>query len=319
MKNGQSIRRMTPIWLVLCLCLSLTVACQKPPIKINLISDKNSYEPKEPIQMQIRVYNDNTNIFGQNWPVIARRGFFYQDFHLLLTIIDPNGVPVAKRHSGAVGAPAPPYRDGNRFLVPVEIIPVDGENIFFMKDAHKYYRLGETHGWYTADVRTSLQTFSRYIEGPTGKPYGNLSGWCNRAYDPLTSNKIRFEIAPEEAPLQSTIKAHVNLTAAAARGNKTGIENADVRLYLVSQIPKKYKPVSRKVYGAVWNNLRPQKSSLTDSKGVAVFSGVEQGDYLLLARHPAFEDVIITGKLLTKDDAQWLAGKVVEFYLSAAP
>ena len=129
MKNSQSIRRLTPIWLVLCLCLSLTVACQGPPIKINLISDKTSYEPAEPIQMQIRVYNVKTNILGQKRPVIARRGFFYQDFHLLLTIIDPNGVPVARRYSGAVGAPMPPYREGNRVLVPVEIIPVSGENI----------------------------------------------------------------------------------------------------------------------------------------------------------------------------------------------
>jgi hypothetical protein len=311
---------MKPIWLVLCLCLSFTVACQKPPIKINLISDKNSYEPEEPIQMQIRVYNDKTNVFGQKKPVIARRGFFYQDFHLLLTIIDPNGVPVVKRHPGPVGEPAPPYRAGNRFLVPVEIIPVGGENVYFMKDAHKYYRLGEINGWYTADVRSSLQTFSRYKEGPTGEPYGDLSAYCNRSYNPLSSNKIRFEIAPVEPPLQSTIKAHVNITAAPGGSNtganKVALENADVRLYRVSQIPKKYRPVSGKVHRAVWNNVRPQKSSLTDSKGVAVFSGIERDDYLVLARHPAFADVVITGSLVAKGDAQWQAGKVVKSYLS---
>ena len=318
MKNSQSIFRMTPIWLVLCLCLSFAVACQGPPIKINLISDKTSYEPEEPIQMQIRVYNDKTNIFGQKRPVIARRGFFYQDFHLLLTIIDPNGVPVARRYSGAVGALASPYRDGNRFLVPVEIIPVGGENVYFMKNAYKYYRLGETPGWYTADVRASLQTFARYKEGPSGEPYGDLSAWCNRAYDPLNSNKIRFEIAPEEPPLQATIKAYVNLKAAAAGGSKTALENADVRLYPVSQIPKKYRPVSIKVFRSVWNNVKPERSSLTDSKGVAVFSGIEQDDYLLLARHPAFAGVL-SGDLIEKGDAKWQAGKVVEFYLSAAP
>jgi hypothetical protein len=311
---------MTPIWLILCLCLSFAISCQKPPIKINLMADKNSYEPEEPIQMQIRVYNDKTNIFGQKKPVIARRGFFYQDFHLLLTIIDPKGMPVAIRHPGPVGEPAPPYRDGDQFLVPVEIIPVDGENIFFMKDAHEYYRLGEIHGWYTADVRASLQTFARYKEGPTGEPYGDLSAWCNRAYDPLTSNKIRFEIALEEPPVQSTIKAYVNLKATAGGSNtgedKTALENADVRLYRVSLIPKDYLPVHHKVYLGVWNNVRPQKSSLTDSKGVVVFSGIERDDYLLLARHPAFADVIIAGKLVEKNDAQWQAGKVVEFYLS---
>jgi hypothetical protein len=317
MKNSRFISRATVIGLVICLCLSFAAGCQKPPIKINLISEKISYEPKEPIPMQIRVFNDKTNIFGQKRPVIVRRGFSDQDFHLRITIIDPNGMPVARQHSGAVGEPAPPYRSGKRFLVPVEIIPVGGEYVYFMKDAHEYYRLGEIHGWYTADVRTSLQTFSRYQEGPAGEPYGDLSGWCNRTYDPLTSNKIRFEIAPEKTPIASTIKVHVNLTAAA--GGKVALENADVRLYLTSQIPKKYKPLSRKVFGAIWNNVRSQKSTLTDSKGVAVFSGIEQDDYWLLARHPAFARVAITGKPVEKGDARWQAGKVVEFHLSAAP
>ena len=50
--------------------------------------------------------------------------------------------------------------------------------------------------------------------------------------------------------------------------------------------------------------------------GVAVFSGIERDDYLLLARHPANVGVAITGKLVEKDDAQWQTGKVVESYLS---
>lgn len=322
MKNGQSINRIIPIWLVLCLCLSLTVACQKPPIKINLISDKNSYEPEEPIQMQIRVYNDKTNFFGQKKSVIVRRGFFYQDFHLLLTIIDPNGIPITRKHIGPAGEPAPPYRTGNRFLVPVEIIPVGGENIYFMKDIRKYYRLDETHGWYTADVRASLQTFSRYKEGPTGEPYGDLSAWCNRSYDPLTSNKIHFEIVPEEKAVKSTIKAHVILVAAAGGSkteeNKIALENAEVRLYRVSKIPKKYRKVNRKMYGVIWNNVKPQESSLTDSKGVVVFSSIEQDYYWLLARHSAFANVVITGNLVEKGDAQWQTGKVLESYLSVS-
>ena len=320
MKNGQSIRRMTPIWLILCLCLSFAVACQKPPVRINLISDKVSYKPQEPIQLQIRVYNDKTNVFGQKKPVIARKGFFYQDFHLLLTIIDPKGLPVAKRHPDPVIEPASPYRAGNCFLVPVEIIPVDGENIYVMKVARKYYRLGEIYGWYTADVRASLETFSRYKEGPPGELYAELFARCNKTYNPLSSNKIRFEIAPSEPAVKSTIKAHVNLVTAADGSktgeNKTALENADVRLYRVSQIQQGYRPVNRKVYRAVWNNVRPQKSSLTNSKGVAVFSGLERDDYLVLARHPAFAGVIITGKLLSKDGAQWQAGKVVECFLS---
>jgi hypothetical protein len=320
MNKRQSIRWISPTWLVLCLCLSFAVSCQKPPIKINLISNKVSYKPEEPIKIQIRVFNDNTNIFDQKKPVIARRGFFFQNFHSLLFIIDPNGKPLAKIHPESLIEPAPPYRVGKRFTVPVEIIPPDGENVWVMNDVRKYYHLGNTEGWYTADVRASLETFCRYKEGPTGEPYAKLSSFWNKAYNPLTSNKIRFEILPSEKAVKSTIKAYVLLTAAAGgskeEDNKIALENAEVRLYRVSQIKKDYHPVSRKVYRAVWNNVRPQKSSLTDSKGVTVFSGIERDDYLLLARHHAFAGVTITGKLLTKDDTRWQAGKVVEAYLS---
>jgi hypothetical protein len=321
MKNCRFISWMKPIWLVLCLCLSFTVACQKPPIKINLISDQVSYEPKEKIQMQIRVFNDKTNVFGQKKPVIARRGFFEQDFHLLLTIIDPNGVPVAKIRPESLIEPAPPYRLGDRFIVPVEIIPPDGENVWVMKDVSKYYHLEDpAAGWYTADVRTSLETFCRYEEGPTGEPVAELSSFWNKAYNPLTSNKIRFEILPAESPVRSAIKAYVNLVTAAGGANtgeeKIALENAEVRLYRVSQLPKEYRKISPKQYRAVWNNVEAQKSVLTDSWGVAVFSGIERDDYLLLARHPEFARVAITGKLVAKGDARWQTGKVVESYLS---
>jgi hypothetical protein len=266
--------------------------------------------------MQIRVYNDKTNILGQKKPVIARRGFFYQDFHLLLNIIDPNGIPVSKIRPESLIEPTVPYRLGGRYIVPVEIIPPDGENVWVMKDVSKYYHMEDASaGWYTADVRASLETFCSYKEGPTGELYAKLFSFWNKTYNPLSSNKIRFEILASEKAVISTIKAHVIL-AAAAGDNKTALENADVRLYLVSQIPKKYQPVNRKVYGAVWNNARPKKSTLTDSQGVAVFSGIEQDDYLILARHPAFLDVIITGSIVEKNDAQWQTGKVVESYLS---
>jgi hypothetical protein len=318
MKNGQYIRWISPTWLVLCLCLSFAVSCQKPPIKMNLISDNISYKPEDPIQMQIRVFNDNTNIFGQKRPVIARQGFFYQNFHLLLTIIDPNGVPVAKRFAEPAIEPALAYRSGNRFLVPVEIIPPDGENVYVMNDARKYYRLGEIYGWYTADVRASLETFSRYKERPTGELYGELFARCNKAYNPLSSNKIRFEIAPAEPPFKAALKVYVNLLTATGglQQKVSALENADARLYRVSKIPPKYMPISRKVYGIIWNNVKSQQSRLTYANGTATFSGIEQDDYLILARHPAFADVNITGKLLAKDDAQWQAGKVVELSLS---
>jgi hypothetical protein len=228
---------------------------------------------------------------------------------------------VSKIRPESLLEPEAPYRLGGRYVVPVEIIPPDGENVWVMKDISKYYHLEDAAaGWYTADVRASLETFCRYKEGPTGEPYAELFSFWNRTYNPLSSNKIRFEITPEKTPVNSTIRVHVNLTGAAGGANigesKIALENADVRLYRISKIKKDYQPVDRKLYSAIWNNVKPQKSTLTDSKGVAVFSGIEQEDYLLLARHPAFVSLHITGKLVAKGDAQWQTGKVVESYLS---
>ena len=49
---------------------------------------------------------------------------------------------------------------------------------------------------------------------------------------------------------------------------------------------------------------------------MTIFSGIERDDYLILARHPAFAGMVITGNLIAKGDAQWQAGKVVECFLS---
>jgi len=320
MKNRQSIRLIIPR-LVLCLCLSWAVSCQTtPPVRINLISDKASYEAEEPIKIQVRVFNDNINFLGQKKPVIARQGFFYQDFHLALTIIDPSGMVVAKKRSGSVIEPAPPYRVGDRFMVPVEIIPPDGENVYVMNDARKYYYLGDTYGWYSGIVRTSLETFSDYQEKPTGELYAELFSKCSKAYNPLTSNKIRFEILPPKPAVEATLKVQVNLLAivdgSGSKVSKSVLENADVRFYRLSNIPPDYRPVSWKVYRVIWNNVKPEQSRLTHSNGVATFSGVPRDDYLILARHPVFSDGILTGNIIMQADFERPAGKAAECSLS---
>ena len=319
LKNRLYIHWRLPLWLVFSLCVSFAVSCQKPPIKINLISDQVSYKPQEPISIQIRVFNINKNIFGVNIPVIARYGFFDQDFHLRLAIIDPNGLPIPKKYSGAVSEPPPPYRLGEQFLVPVEIIFPNAQNVYVMNDARRYYHLGDTYGWYTAVVRTPLETFSSFTEDPTGKPYAELFSRCGKTYNPLSSNKIRFEITPVEPLHKAALRVHVNLLITTTDGSQqkvSALENAGVRLYRVSNIPPEYEPISKNVFGIIWNNVKSQQSGLTYANGKSTFSGVEQADYLILVRHPSFERAAIIGKLLTKDDAQWQTGRVVELDLS---
>lgn len=321
MANDQPIQRVSPVWLVLCLCMLLTTACCKPPIRINLASDGTVYEPDAPIRLQVRVFNEKTDIFGRKQAVVARRGFFDQDFHLRLTILDPDGLPAAKIHPESVVEPAPPYRSGDSFIVPVEIIQPDAENIYLMKDVRDYYRLEGTAGWYTAQVRASLETFCRYTEAPSGELSAELFAKCNRTYNLLVSNKIRFEILPRNRVIEATVRAHVSIVAASGgsttEGRSRALENAEVRLYRVAQLPKTYRQASWEAYRGIWNRVQPQSSLTTNSKGETVFSGIQRDAYLLLARHPAFADIAITGSFIPKADDRWQSGKVVEVNLNA--
>lgn len=310
MHSGQAFSRMPPVWLVLCLFILFPVACCKPPVKINLISDGTAYEPDAPIQVQVSVANDKTDIFGRKQAVITRRGFFDQDFHLRLTIIDSDGNPVAKIRPESVVEPAPPYRSGDQFIVPAEIIPPDAKNIYFMKDLRDYYRIDDRAGWYTAQVRASLETFCRYTEATSGELSAELFARCNRNYNPLVSNKIRFELLPSEKILEATILVGV-------RNNRKALEFAEVRIYRARQIPKDDRSLDRQAVRNIWNQVTPKGALLTNSKGEAVFSGIERDTYLILARHPAFESAVITGQWITEADNRWQTGKVVAIDLSA--
>ena len=183
--------------ILLCVFFMPLVSCaQQAPLRITLVSDKRSYNPEEAIGMQIRLFNNNDTAICKSQTVIVDRGFFTRDYHLLLTIIDPEGIPVSKKHAVIAKEPAPPYRAGNRLLVPVEIIPPDAESIYIMKDARRYYAFKNKFGWYTAFLRTSLQTFCDYETLPSGEAVADVNDKNGKVYNPLTSNRIRFEIKP---------------------------------------------------------------------------------------------------------------------------
>lgn len=311
MSKGQSIHRMIPIWLVFALFLLLPAACCKPPVKINLISDGTVYEPGAPIRVQVRVANVKKDILDRGQPVVARRGFFDQNFHLRLTVIDPDGMPVARIRTEPVIEPTPPYRSGDRFIVPVEIIPPDAEKIYFMKNLRDYYRLEDRTGWYTAQVRASLETFCRYTEATSGELSAELFARCNRNYNPLVSNKIRFKILPSEKALEATILVSV-------KDVWNALEFVEVRLYRARQIQKYERSLDRQTILKVWNQVTPKRALLTNSKGEAIFSGIEKDSYLILARHPAFESAAVTGQWINESDSRWTSGKVLTVELSVA-
>ena len=183
--------------ILLCLCLCLTISCvHKPPVKITLISDQRSYGPDDPISVQIRLINKKVNWLQQKRPLIISSGFFSRDHHLLLTILDPDGLPVPRKHAYMADEPQPPYRLGGRSLAPVEIIAPGQESVYLIEDLGDYYDVSEKYGWHTAYLRTSLRTFCWYKSLPAGGLAADLSDWNGRVYNPVTSNRIRFEIRP---------------------------------------------------------------------------------------------------------------------------
>ena len=198
MANGQSIHRPTPVWLVLCLCCcfrrhaanrrSRSIWCPTGP-STNRTHRSGSGEG---IQRKDRYFRPQ-----------ASRWSSAGDFSIRTSICgSPSSIPTACRWPRST-----PNRSSNRrhltgpaasFIVPVEIIAPDAENIYLMKDVRDYYRLEGAAGWYTAQVRASLETFCRYTEAPSGELSAELFAQCNRTYNPLVSNKIRFEILPSE-------------------------------------------------------------------------------------------------------------------------
>ena len=194
--QSASIRSVRAV-ILLCVFFMPMVSCtHQAPLRITLVSDKRSYKPEEPIGMQIRLFNNTATTICKSQPVIVDRGFFSRDYHLLLTIIDPEGMPVSKKHAVIAKEPAPPHRAGNRLLVPVEIVAPDVESIYIMKDARRYYSFKDKFGWYTAYLRTSLRTYCKYITLPSGEVVADVNAKNGKVYNPLTSNRIRFEITP---------------------------------------------------------------------------------------------------------------------------
>lgn len=182
---------------LMCSCFFLTISCaHQAPVKIALISDQRNYGPDDPIAVQIRVINTKVNWLQQKRPLVTSRGFFSRDYHLLLTILDPEGIPVPKKHVYMTNEPQPPYRAGGLSLAPVEIIAPGHESVYLIEDVRDYYDLRDKYGWHTAYLRTSLRTFCWYKSLPTGELAANLKAWNGRVYSPVTSNRIRFEIKP---------------------------------------------------------------------------------------------------------------------------
>jgi hypothetical protein len=287
-----------------------------PPIKINIVSDKTRYSPESPIAIQVRVFNNNWNPNGEKDEVIAGEGFFSRDYHLMLTVIDPTGKPVALKHHRIATEPPPPYNFNGKTYVPVEIVSAKAENLFFMKDARKYYDIGRKYGWYTAYLKTSLEIFSDYIMTPDGALMADLNDKNRKIFNPLSSNKIRFEIVPAKPLPERSLLIRVMIYE--LFGDKRMLpsdkkpENFVIRIYGESEIPAQYKPISLESYDAIWQNVPAMWTALSNARGEATFSGVREEAYLILVRHPILTAGRVLASALPADHSGWRSQRVLE-------
>jgi hypothetical protein len=289
--------------------LAAVAAAQTSPISMALVADKVSYLPSDPIRIQVTV--ENTSVT----PVIARQGFQAQDFHLKLIFIDPDGRPIRTRFAGGTDEPGPPLRIEGRAAVRCEIIAAGEAFPTVMEDARFYYDLTK-FGHYTAQVVTSLETFTDFTEDPeTGACFAFLDDPQRQAFEPLVSNLIAFELV-NPTPLPSpdpgadgTIQVDI-VKRVVGLGRKPGttrspLEGVPVRLIRRADVPTHLAPLNFKTYELIYHTVSPVASAFTNATGRATFASVEQGDYLVIALFMPSQDFRHMGSPVRANDRSW--------------
>ena len=292
---------------------------QDSPVKISLMTASERYVEGDPIQLQIRIFNDNFNPdSGLKEPVITREGFFSQDFHELITFIGPDGNPIKYKFQTPDPEPGPAYHLEGRDVAFAEIIPPDGENPYVIHNAQEYYDLLQT-GWYSARVLAPFEVFSEYFTTPAGVilAYLDVDDPNKQFYNPLASNQIHFEIVAQEPEAASSLDVTVDLIVVEKNSKpvKTYVQNAEVRIFKFSDILASEYEVNWKYYPQIWAYVAPIRSSLTGHNGLTRFSGIPQDDYLILAQHKITTDFKHLADILPSTDAGWFSEQPIVCYM----
>ena len=298
--------------LLLMTILGATPALSEP-ITLRLLADKKVYQPAEPIKMQIEVLNES----GQS--VITRKGFWEQNFHLMITFTDPDGKPVNSSYLQVGAEPAPSYRVGDRDAVFAEQIQNAAIRTIVIDDAHILNSIAKNGIWH-AQIFSSIETFSQSDNDPSGNLIAYTDDPQKQTYS-LASNKVPFEILSAGPVVRSSVEVSVDLfeigTGSKPPAKKKPLENVNVRLFRRSEIPADYQPINWKTYPLIWEYCRPVSngSALTNSKGVAKFDGIEKDDYIVIAYYSGSDDFKHMGSPIDANDPDWSTGRPIQKYL----
>jgi hypothetical protein len=298
--------------IVFLVLLVSTAVGQESPIKSVLVSSMTSYGPGEPIKMQVSVFNEGVE------EVITRKDFLDQSFYLYITFTDPDGILIRQKYAGGGAEPKAPHRFEGRDIALVEVIAPGGENTTVMDNARAYYGLTK-YGPYTAQVFFALETFADYEI----KPYSEeLFSWLDDSgrqfFNPVASNKVAFEILPPSDKPMASVNISVRevykteksqkkkgKNKPAPNAKKLPSEGISVRLYPRAQAEAAgIKPINRKTYWQIWQQLTPLYISETASDGIATFS-VPQDDYVVICGYNTAHEFRYMGSPIGDDDENW--------------
>lgn len=315
MKGIKKIVLWSMCWVFLSIFGVTATLAQESPIKINLVTEKTSFLPGEPIKMQISVFNNS----GED--VITHEGFSNQEFHLMIVFTDPDGQMIRTKLTPGGAEPGPPARFEGRDVIPAELILSGWNNTIVMDNAHDYYDLVK-YGLYTAQIFVALETFSEYVEDlNTGSRFAYLDDAGRLSFNPVASNKISFEIVPLEPIVKSSIEIEIKLFKVEGGGSippvtKKYLEGIPVHLIRQSDIPADYYPFNYKTYPMIWDNVDPVRTAYSDSNGVAKFDGVEKDNYLVLGLYDRSQDFRQMGSQIDVTDTNWGSLNPIKRYLT---
>jgi len=244
----KGLRRLTLYftgWLILSILLLTAASAQESPVRINLVTDKTSYLTGEPVKMQVSVFNDSAE------DVITHSDFSGQDFYLMVVFTDPDGEMIRTKFSPGGTEPGPPARFEERDAVPAEVLLTDWNVTTVVDDVHYYYYLTK-YGHYTAQVFVAIETFSEYVEDlDTGARFAFLDDTGRQFFNPVSSNKISFDIIPPEPVIQTSVNVAVEKLKIGAgtqpAASKAPLEGVPVHLIRSSSIPAEIR-----LYCRVW-------------------------------------------------------------------